>query len=420
MTVHNKHTSGENIVVVGGGFAGLGAAYTLRIRLPTQYRITVVAPSPHFIFSPSLIRTPFSRSVADASFDLGPALNEAGIEFIASYVRGVDVLRRTLMIEGGELNFNRLVIATGGRPDTSRIPGLAGMLRSASWIAGEDSAMDLGNLLKHLTVAPGPVVVGSAPGASYYSAAYELALLIDNELRQRDIRDHAPMTFVTAEPYIGELGFGQTAARSVLERLLTEREIILRPGVAIDRVSSNEVALSTGEVLPSRVSIIMPPFTGAVDIWKSARLTDMRGFVPIDRTYRHTRFPQVFAAGIAARFTELVPPLGRISPPHTGYLSTQMGRIAAENLAAGLGFGSPAPRTFPNLLDVRVIDGGSGGAMLTSRGDVHLKHTARLLAGWEAAELKQRVARFQIECLRTGHIDDLAAGLPDRDPAHVG
>lgn len=413
ITETNGGRAGD-VVVVGGGFAGLGAAYTLRKRLPESYRIRVVAPSPFFIFSPSLIWTPFSHSVADASFDLGPALNEAGIEFLQSYVRGVDVAHNTLITDEGALPFNRLVIATGGRPDTGHIPGLAGEFRAASWIAGEDSAMDVGNVLDRLVESPGPVVVGSAPGASYYSAAYELALLIEGELRRREIFEAAPMTFVTAEPFIGDLGFGQAAAQPVLQDLLGQRGIAARANVAITRITAHEVVLSTGEALPARVSIIMPPFTGAVDIWKSAGLTDDRGFVPIDRSYRHTTFPQVYAAGIAARFVEPIPPLGAVRPPHTGYLSTQMGRIAAENLAASLGFGSPAPATFPNLLDFRIIDGGRSGAILTSRGEEQLQHTARALTGPAAHELKESAEQFLLWRLRTGHVDDLGKGIEQR------
>lgn len=416
MTTETKRTEATHVVVVGGGFAGLGAAYTLRKRLPESDRVTVVAPSPFFIFTPSLIWTPFSRTVADASFELGPALAEMGIEFIASYVRGVDVAHNTLTTDEGELRFDRLVITTGGRPDAGRIPGLAGEFRSASWIVGEDSAMDVANVFDRLVESPGPLVVGSAPDASYYSAAYELALLIDQELRRRTIREQVPMTFVTAEPFIGDLGFGQTAARPVLERLLAQRDIATRTGVGIDRISPTEVTLSTGEVLPVSASIIMPPLTGSVDIWKSARLTEGHGFVPIDHTYRHVRFPQVYAAGIAARFDEPVAPLGTIRPPHTGYLSTQMGRIAAENLAADLGYGSPAPRTFPNLLDFRIIDGGSAGAVLTSRGEERLQHTAQELTGTAAHELKESAEQFLIWRLRTGHVDDLGRGMEQRHP----
>lgn len=416
MTTETKRTEGTHVVVVGGGFAGLGAAFTLRKRLPESDRITVVAPSPFFIFSPSLIWTPFNRTVTDASFELGPALNEMGIEFVTSYVRGVDAVHNKLRTNEGELHFDRLVITTGGRPDASRIPGLAGEFRSASWIVGEDSAMDVANVFDHLVESPGPLVIGSAQDASYYSAAYELALIIDDQLRRRGIREQVPMTFVTAEPFVGDLGFGQIAARPVLESLLSKRDIATRVGVEIQRVSPGEVALTTGEILPVNASIIMPPLTGSVDIWKSAGLTDAQGFVPITPAYRHVRMPHIYAAGIAARFAEPVAPLGTIRPPHTGYLSTQMGRIAAENLAAELGYGNPTSRPFPNLLDFRIIDGGSAGAVLTSRGEEHLQHTAQELTGTAAHELKESAEQFLIWRLRTGHVDDLGKGMEQRRP----
>jgi hypothetical protein len=91
-----------------------------------------------------------------------------------------------------------------------------------------------------------------------------------------------------------------------------------------------------------------------------------------------------------------------------------MGRIAAENLAAQLGYGDPAPRTFPTLIDFRIIDGGSAGAVLTSRGEEYLQHTAQQLTGTAAHELKESAEQFLIWRLRTGHVDDLGKGMEQR------
>jgi sulfide:quinone oxidoreductase len=51
-------------------------------------------------------------------------------------------------------------------------------------------------------------VVGAVQGASCFGPAYEFAMIMDTDLRRRKIRDKVPMTFVTAEPYIGHLGLG--------------------------------------------------------------------------------------------------------------------------------------------------------------------------------------------------------------------
>ena len=51
-------------------------------------------------------------------------------------------------------------------------------------------------------------MVGAVQVASCYGPAYEFAMIMDTDLRKRKIRDQVPMTFVTAEPYIGHLGLG--------------------------------------------------------------------------------------------------------------------------------------------------------------------------------------------------------------------
>ena len=63
-------------------------------------------------------------------------------------------------------------------------------------------------------------------GASCYGPAYEFALIMDTDLRRRKIRSKVPMTFVTAEPYIGHLGLGGVGdSKGMLESALREKHI---------------------------------------------------------------------------------------------------------------------------------------------------------------------------------------------------
>ena len=73
---------------------------------------------------------------------------------------------------------------------------------------------------------PGPVVVGAVQGASCFGPAYEFAFILDTALRRAKMRDHVPMTFVTAEPYIGHLGLdGVGDTKGLLESAMRERHI---------------------------------------------------------------------------------------------------------------------------------------------------------------------------------------------------
>lgn len=397
--------SGRHVVVAGGSFAALGAAYTVREALPPTDRVTVVAPNHFFVFAPSLVWAALGASPAHSSFPLEAALAAKGIEFINDHVRAVGIEDHMVRTDGSKLYYDRLIVATGGRPDTEAIPGIAGEFRQASWIVGEDSAMEARNAVRWFFNEPGPLLVGAAQGAAYISGAYELALALDAELRRRGLRERVPLTFVTGEPYLGHLDIGQSAAHAYLAALFSRRNIDVRAGVSIDRVSRRTVELSSGESLESRLSIIMPPFTGAVDIWKSAELTDTAGMIPVTAEYRHAHHPDIYAAGVASYFQQPVQPLGCIRPPATGYLSLRMGTAAGRNVAASLGYGTPTANPLPAVLDVRVINGVDTGVLLMSRGRTQLHHSARRLPGGSARVLKRAIERYLLWRLREGRMN---------------
>lgn len=402
----NANTSqARHVVVAGGGFAGLAAAYTARERLGPQDRVTVVEPSGHFVFTLSLVWAVLGRSLYRGSFALHPALEAKGIEYLRSSVREVRADQNSVRTDDGELQYDRLIIATGGHPDTAGIPGLAGEFRAAHWVVGEESAAEAHETLRRLFKDPGPIVIGAAPGASYFSGVYELALALDTVLRRRGIRDRVPLTFITGQPYLGDLGFDESAARAKLEALFAERDITYRTGVTVERIGNHEVVLGSGETLPATASIIMPPFTGDVDIWKSPNLADDRGFIPVNDRYQHVKFPNIYAAGIACAFDRPIPPLTSPRAPHTGYLSLRMGQAAAQNVASSLGAGPPAARTLPYVLDIRLLDGGSVGLLLASWGTSRLRSSAVDMPGKVVHYLKSLQERYLVWRLRTGRMD---------------
>jgi sulfide:quinone oxidoreductase len=396
---------GHHIVVAGGGFAGLGAAYELRERLGQQHRVTVVEPSGRFTFALSLVWAVLGRSLYRGAFALDPALEAKGITYLRSTVREVRPEENVVRTDDGEIQYDRLIIATGGRPNTTEIPGLAGEFQSAHWIVGEESAVEARESLRRLFDEPGPVVIGAAPGASYFSGVYELALALDTALRRRGIRERVPLTFITGQPYLGDLGFDQSAARAKFETLFTKRDIAFRTGVSIARVGSQGVVLASGEILPSAFSIVMPPFTGDLDIWKSPNLTDQHGFIPVNERCQHVKYPAIYAAGTACSFERPVPPLSESRAPHTGYLAVRMGQAAAQNVAASLGAGSPAGRTLPYVFDARLLDGGSIGLFLASWGRKRVRNIAVELPGPTAHYLKALQERYLVWRLRTGRMN---------------
>jgi sulfide:quinone oxidoreductase len=64
-------------------------------------------------------------------------------------------------------------------------------------------------------------------------------MIMDTELRKRKIRDKVPMTFVTAEPYIGHLGLGGVGdTKGMLESEMRERHIKWITNAKVDKVEA--------------------------------------------------------------------------------------------------------------------------------------------------------------------------------------
>ena len=172
------------IVVVGGGVAGVMAAYELRRRLGNRAQITLVSQSERFLLGLALPWVPFGRTTNTMSFPLARPLQRRGIAFVHAYAEHVSVERRIVLAGQRDIPYDYLLITTGPRADSPAIPGVTGQFNATETIWKERSAVEAGHALERFLAQPGPVVIGAAQGAAYLSGAYEFALLLDYELRR--------------------------------------------------------------------------------------------------------------------------------------------------------------------------------------------------------------------------------------------
>ncbi|MDX1412585.1 MAG: FAD-dependent oxidoreductase, partial [Candidatus Promineifilaceae bacterium] len=116
----------SNIVIIGGNYAGIAAAFELRSKLSARDVVTVVSINEEFVFYPSLIWVvQGERDLADISFPIRPVFEEAGIQFISSRAEEIDIKRKSVLLANGQdLLYDKLVIATGGIWNWGATPGL--------------------------------------------------------------------------------------------------------------------------------------------------------------------------------------------------------------------------------------------------------------------------------------------------------
>ncbi|MFB1482399.1 NAD(P)/FAD-dependent oxidoreductase [Corallococcus sp. RDP092CA] len=100
------------MVIVGAGFGGLQAAKALG--KAHDVRVTVVDRYNHHLFQPLLYQVATSvLNTADISAPIRGVLHSPNTEVLLAEAKSVDARRKVLVVEGGELPYDSLVLATG-------------------------------------------------------------------------------------------------------------------------------------------------------------------------------------------------------------------------------------------------------------------------------------------------------------------
>ena len=325
------------VVIAGGSFGGLTAAYELRRHLsPDQVTITLIAKDRRFTFVPSLPWVAMgARSLEQISFDLAGPLARKNVAFAHDTITGVDPERKIVTTEQAEHAYDFLVIATGHRSANEAVEGLGPFDGPGHSPMSAPEAEELRGAIRALLEKPGPVVVGAAPGASCIGPAYELAFELDHLLRSRKLRHRVPITFLTPEPFLGHMGMGGAGKiRQLLEGELEERDISYRTSVAVTRITADTVEVEGAIPVPSVLSIVIPPLAGVDAVAASVGLSNPKGFVPVDGHYRHQVLDGVYAVGVAVAMAPVADTPVPVNFPKTGHMTEQMGRITAQDIAA--------------------------------------------------------------------------------------
>lgn len=359
------------IVVLGAGLGGMSAAYEIRAEVGRGHRLIVVGDGPRFSFTPSNPWVAVGwRTAADVQLDARGPLERHGIEFEPAGAERVDpVANQIVLRDGRRLDYDHLVICTGPRLAFEEVPGLGPDGHSHS-ICTTPHAERAWVAYQAFLQNPGPIVIGAAPGVSCFGPAYEFAMILDADLRQRKLRDRVPMIYVTPEPYVGHMGLGGVGdSKGLMERELRQRHIRWITNAKITSVTADAVHATEYDdrgqvvrehVLPQRYAMIMPAFTGVDAVRGIDGLVNPRGFVLIDQHQRNPKFRNVWSAGVCVAIPPVEPTVVPTGAPKTGFMIESMVSAIAHNLAAELS-GRPADRV-PTWNAICLADMGDTGA----------------------------------------------------------
>lgn len=333
------------IVVIGGSFGGLNTAFELKRLIGKKAGITLICDDDKFVFIPSLPWIAMGwRRPDDIILPLKTILERKGITFVHEAVTGVDADASMVTTGTKEIPYDYLVIATGPHLAFEEVPGLGPERGYTECIFTLDQAKRTNSVWARFLEGLGPVVIGSVQGVSCFGPAYEYAFEIDSELRRRRIRHKVPIIFVTSEPYIGHLGIGGLRnSKRIMEDEFAKRDIKVITNAVFEEITPSEVKLKDGTKLPFKLAMFAPSFKGVPAV---AHLGNPRGFIPVDGSYRHTKFKNIFVAGVAVAIapSEQTPvPTG---VPKTGYMTVKMAKTASRAIVSDIK-GSAPPEEIP-------------------------------------------------------------------------
>lgn len=365
------------IVVLGAGLGGTIAAYEINGAVGKRAEIMMISDSDTYSFIPSnpwvAVRW---REPEAIQVHLPPIFAKKGIGFTSAGAKRIHPAEKRVELNNGEsINYDYLVIATGPDLAFDEIEGFGPNGGHTVSICQTGHAAEAANDFEEFCKNPGPIVVGAAQGASCYGPAYEFALILDTELKRRKIRDRVPMTFVTAEPYIGHLGLdGVGDTKTLLESELRNRHIkwitnarvtSFEAGMAHVEEVADDGSVKSKHDLPFGYSMLLPAFRGVPAVRDIEGLTNPRGFILIDKHQRNTKFPEIFALGVCVAIPPTGPTPVPVGVPKTGFMIESMVMAIAENFVEILDGKEPTHEATWNA--VCLADFGDGGVAFVAQ-----------------------------------------------------
>jgi NADH dehydrogenase FAD-containing subunit len=323
--------SQASVLVVGGGFGGLEAAFDLRRRAGDRARITLVSDVGHFNFKPNSIYVPFGLDPARLEVPLARPCARKEIELVRGRATGIDATaRRVELADGGRLAYDYLIVATGSGMRATEIPGLAENAIS-TWTT--DDMLRLRTAFEDLATSGRAresrrVLFCVPPNNKCAGPLYEIVLMLETWLRRKGARDAIDIAWSTYEAaYIQAFG---PRLDDVVQREFDRRGIEGRRGYAVERVESDAVTYSNGESLPYDLLVTFPPYIASTAF--PGLPADDRGFLETElRSRRLVGHPDAYVVGDAGDF-----------PVKQAFLAFLQADAAAAHVAAEISATEPA------------------------------------------------------------------------------
>jgi NADH:ubiquinone reductase (H+-translocating) len=363
------------VLIIGGGFAGLSALHALR---GTGASVTVIDRNVYSTFQPLLYEVATAGlTSADVAYPLWSATFRHGGSFRKGELAGLDVERRIVTLAMGEqLSYDYLIIATGV---SAAFFGVAGAAEHAVGLYTRRDAVSLRNtLMDELECRneglAGPeldvtIVGGGATGVEMAGALAELRNFalpavfpnVDRSMFRVRLIEMAPALLM---PYKDKL-------RRYTRQQLLNRGVDVRLDTAIKEVRPRSVLLADGSEHRSDITVWAAGVAGPNAGWTAGLPRGKGGRIEVGADLRVNGMDRVFAVGdVGVNPDE---PVAQLAQP-----AIQQGRHAGQQVARLIAGKPTRPFRYHDKGTMATI--GRRSAVAELRGGIQLRGTLAWLA----------------------------------------
>lgn len=328
------------LIILGTGFSGFSLLKNIDARL---FRVVVVSPRNHFIFTPLLPSTTVGtiefRSIIESIRKVRP-----DIEYYQAGCQRIDYKKNLIVCEGWldrkrfNLTYDYLVIAVGARSNTYGIPGVE---RHALFLRDLADARHIRQrIIECLEHAAQPtiraeerkrllhfVVVGGGPTGVEFAAEMHDFLTGDLRKSYPRLTDELRITLLEAGETI--LSSFDATLSDYTRRMFRRQKIEIKTKSPVKRVEANRIILTNGETIPCGLKV-WSTGNGPTDFVKSLKLPKDKSERLLTDEYFHVKeTPQLFALGDCSSVEgKNYPATAQVAQQQGEYLADALSRVA--------------------------------------------------------------------------------------------
>jgi sulfide:quinone oxidoreductase len=290
----------KRLLVLGAGTAGTMAVNKLRPRLARdEWAITVVDSDPKHYYQPGYLFVPFGTYTPEEIVKPKKRFIPEGVDLVMGEIDRVEPdANKVLLVDGTELPYDYLVIATGTTPRPEETPGMADDLggsvhefytHAGATALGEKLAgWEGGRLVVHITEMPIKCPV----------APLEFTFLADSYFHERGMRDKVEIVYVT--PLEG--AFTKPVASKHLGDMLDTRGITIEGDFMIESIDAEAKKLVSFDEREVAYDLLVTiPLNMGADYVGRSGLGDDLNYVEVDKhTLLSDNYDNIFAIGDAS------------------------------------------------------------------------------------------------------------------------